>query len=126
MKINSDCNWTATGRSQNSQENICIRVSFLIKLQPLGLLIVLLNNFAWKHTLTAQNCGASVRLQHWGNLMTVVFFIHFIDFCHQPNRNQVFSILEHVLSQFSKVINMNFAFGKLHLLTATGLEPITT
>ena len=51
--------------------------------------------------------------------MTAAFFIHFIhsiDFCHQPNRNQVFSILEHVLSQFSKVINMNFAFGELHLL----------
>ena len=64
MKINSDCNWTATGRSQNSQENICTRVSFLIKLQPLGLLIVLLNSFAWRHTLTAQNCGASVKLQH--------------------------------------------------------------
>ena len=30
--------------SQNSQESICARVSFLINLQPLGLLIVLLNS----------------------------------------------------------------------------------
>ena len=41
----------------------------------------------------------------------------FIDFCHPTNRNQVFSILEHVLSQLSKVTNVNFAFGKLHFLT---------
>ena len=46
-------------------------------MQPLALLIVLLNNFAWRHTLTAQNCRASVRLQHWGNLITAVFLIHF-------------------------------------------------
>ena len=32
-----------------------------------------------RHTLIAQNHGASVRLQHWGNLMTAsVFFIHFL------------------------------------------------
>ena len=31
---------------KNSQENIRARVSFLIKLQPLGLLIVLLNRIA--------------------------------------------------------------------------------
>ena len=31
---------------ENTQENICARVSFLIKLQPLGLLIVLLNSIA--------------------------------------------------------------------------------
>ena len=31
---------------QNSGENICARVSFLIRLQPLGLLIVLLNSLA--------------------------------------------------------------------------------
>ena len=30
--------------SQNSRESICARVSFLINLQPLGLLIVLLNS----------------------------------------------------------------------------------
>ena len=30
--------------SQNSQKNICARVSFLRKLQPLGLSIVLLNS----------------------------------------------------------------------------------
>ena len=41
----------------------------------------------------------------------------FIDFCHPTNRNQVFSILEHLLSQLSQVINMNFAFEKLHFLT---------
>ena len=35
--------------SQNSQENICARVSVLIKLQPLGLLIVLLNSIT--HTV---------------------------------------------------------------------------
>ena len=29
--------------SQNSQENICARVSLLIKLQPLGLLIVIVH-----------------------------------------------------------------------------------
>ena len=40
----------------------------------------------------------------------------FIDFYHPTNRNQVFFILEHVLSlsQLSKVINMSFGFGKLH------------
>ena len=51
--------------------------------------------------------------------MTAVFFIHhfFIDFCHTTHRNQVFSTLEHALPQFSKVINMNFALGKLDRLT---------
>ena len=61
--------------------------------------------------------------------MAAVFFIHFIHsigFCYQPNRNQVFSILGHVLSQFSKVINMNFVFGKLHLLTTQLLLHGTT
>ena len=84
---------------------------------------------ACSHTLLAQNCGTSVRLHHWGNLMFFLYFSYFsncfcifhssffIDFCHPTNRNQVFSILEHVLSQLSKVINMNFAFGKLHFLT---------
>ena len=84
---------------------------------------------ACSHTLVAQNCGTSVRLHHWGNLMFFLYFSYFsncfcifhssffIDFCHPTNRNQVFSILEHVLSQFLKVINMNFAFGKLHFLT---------
>ena len=42
----------------------------------------------------------------------------FIDFCHPTNRTQVFPILKHVLSQLLKVINMNFAFQKLHFLTA--------
>ena len=35
--------------SQNLQENICARTSFLIKFQPLGLLIVLLNSFIIKY-----------------------------------------------------------------------------
>ena len=87
---------------------------FWINLQPLGLLIVLLNSFGCRRTLTAQNRGANIRLQHWENLMTAVFFIHhlFIDFCHPTNRNQVFSILENVFEQLLKVINRNFAFGK--------------
>ena len=103
--------------SQNSQEGMCARVSFLIKFQPLGLLIVLLNSIiallmlyyidknwcyfikkyleqiskfafqevahpvgwpsrhileillACRQTLVGQNCGASVRLHHWGNLL---------------------------------------------------------
>ena len=114
--------------SQNSQENICARVSFLIKLQLLDLLIVLLNSIthavlywqelipfyqrlsgkkfkicfsrsfspswveqtrpnihnleillAFRHTLVAQNRGASVRLGHWRKLMAAyVFMYHFL------------------------------------------------
>ena len=113
--------------SQSSQENLCARVSFLIKLQPLGLLIVyiiksyysccimlmridtILSKNIWnkfqnllfkkllaqsgdqadyghpkyghftrlQEHLDCPNRGASVRLHHWGNLMTAsVFFIH--------------------------------------------------
>ena len=43
----------------------------------------------------------------------------FIDFCHPTNRNQV-------LSQLSQVINMNFAFEKLHFLTTKLLLHGTT
>ena len=79
---------------------------------------------ACNHTLLAQNCGTSVRLHHWGNLMFFLYFSYFsncfcifhssffIDFCHATNGKQVFPILEHVLSQLSsKVINRNFAFA---------------
>ena len=57
---------------------------------------------ACSHTLVAQNCGTSVRLHHWGNLMFFLYFSYFsncfcifhssffIDFCHPTNRNQVF------------------------------------
>ena len=76
--------------------------------------------FACRHTLVSQNHGVSVRLHHWGNLLmtTSGFFIHqllLIFVTHWTIRNKVFSILEHVLSQLSKVMNIiNFAFGKLH------------
>ena len=78
---------------------------------------------ACSHTLVAQNCGTSVRLHHWGNLMFFLYFSYFsncfcifhssvfIDFCHATNGKQVFPILEYVLSELSsKMINRNFAF----------------
>ena len=48
-----------------------------------------------------------------------VFFIHhfLLVSATQLIETRFFSILEHVLSQLSKVISMNFAFGKLHILT---------
>ena len=58
----------------------------------------------------------------WENLIMTAFgFIiqNFLLICatQWTNRNQMFSILEHVLSQVLNVINiMNFAFGKLHFL----------
>ena len=39
----------APKNSQNLQENICARTSFSLKLQPLGLLIVLLNSLIIKY-----------------------------------------------------------------------------
>ena len=43
-----------------------------------------------RHTLIAQNRGASVRLQHWPDDCFCIFHPFFIDFCHPTNRNQVF------------------------------------
>ena len=47
-----------------------------------------------------------------------VFFTHhfLLIFATQLIETRYFPIFEHVLSQFLKVININFAFGKLHFL----------
>ena len=154
--------------SQNSQENICARASFLIKLQPLVLLIILnsithaayiiliridvilskniqnkFQSLLFKKLLTQSGNQTDIfwKCRHiflqlhfgcpkpWGkcqitplrkpsdDCFCIFHSSFFIDFCHPTNRNQVFSVLEHVLSQLSKVINMNFAFGRLHFLT---------
>ena len=80
---------------------------------------------ACSHTLVAQNCGTSVRLHHWGNLMFFLYFSYFsncfcifhssffIDFCHPTNGSQVFPILENVLSQLSKV-NYHVFYSQRH------------
>ena len=74
---------------------------------------------ACRHTLVAQNCGASVRLHHWGILlMTASAFFYplfFIDFYHPTNRIQVFSILKHVLSQLHSVTS-SFCYMEPYIL----------
>ena len=113
--------------SQNSQENICTRVSFLIKLQPLGLLLVLLNSFTCRHFDCPESWGKwQITELRKADDCCIFHSSFFIDFCHTTHRNQVFSTLEHALPQFSKVINMNFAFGKLDRLTTQLLLHGTT
>ena len=113
--------------SQNSQENICARVSFLIKLQPFGLLLVLLNSFTCRHFDCPESWGKwQITELRKGDDCCIFHSSFFIDFCHTTHRNQVFSTLEHALPQFSKVINMNFAFGKLDRLTTQLLLHGTT
>ena len=69
---------------------------------------------ACRNTFVVQNHWASARLHHWGNVpMTAsVFFIHYflLIFDTQLIETRFFPILEHVLSQLSKVMNFAIAY----------------
>ena len=77
---------------------------------------------ACRHTLVAQNLGArelgyTIEVTtFWWLRLDFSFIIFYFFATHWTNRNQVFSNLGHILSQLSKVININFAFGKVHFV----------